>query len=493
MAIKKLNWDQTIVWDGVVVSLEDWLREQFPLHRTPDLTRMLERAGITTTSDAVRAKARRMGIFRISYKGDAGDVEPRVPGSATERVSVEEETNVLNVRSSSPRIRSLEQLVKVCQIDLSVWECASIKHGYWEGFAKHEEKDLTWASGVMDGWQKASGVIVEPLYRMEARFVRIQPVMLFPTLQPIEPVFQPYAMPPAYKKGVRRALIFGDPHFGFRRRVNDSLLTPFHDRAVLDLMLQLACAADVTEVHCVGDQLDAPMWTSRFIRSPEFYFAMQPALLECFWWFSQLRASLPDVPITLHEGNHERRFRDAIMVHLPAAYGLRAVDEMDMPPALSPQRLLGLHKLGIEWVEHYPSDEHWLNDNLKIVHGDVARKGPGKTAGAVAKDSDTSVVFGHSHRLELASWTRHLRGERRTVQACSIGCLCRTDGVVPGAKANYQWQNGCALVDYDEDGGFSICPVRMEDGGLLWNGMAFEALDRLPEIRKAYPDWNWGK
>jgi len=165
----------------------------------------------------------------------------------------------------------------------------------------------------------------------------------------------------------------------------------------------------------------------------------------------------------------------AIIRHLGAAYDLRAADELEMPPALSVPRLLALHQLGIEWMGDYPDDLDWINDGLCISHGELARSVPGETARAVVRDADESAIVGHTHQVEMASRTLHIRGGERTITAVSPGCCCHIDGRVPAAKARMQWQNGCAVVDYEIGGrAHTVHPLLITASGLVWDGNRFE-------------------
>jgi hypothetical protein len=181
---------------------------------------------------------------------------------------------------------------------------------------------------------------------------------------------------------------------------------------------------------------------------------------------------------------------NAIKTHLRAAYGLRPADEMHLPAALTPKRLLALDKLAIEWVGEYPDGEDWLNDDLRLVHGDIAKSTPGATARYYTDKRDVSTIYGHIHRREMVARTVYRRGQVQTITALCPGCLCRVDGVVPGKKAKQNWQQGLAIVDYDEQR-HTAYPVEIRDGVCLWDGKRIEGRDRLADLRRDAPDWAW--
>jgi hypothetical protein len=187
--------------------------------------------------------------------------------------------------------------------------------------------------------------------------------------------------------------------------------------------------------------------------------------------------------------------QSSLIKHYRAAYDLRPVDEMDLPPSISVPRLLGLHTMGINWIGGYPDDEDWLSDALVLSHGSVARAPMGQTARAVVQDSDVKQVFGHIHRQEWICRNKRTRAGETRIWGFCPGCVCMTDGRVPGHNvSSQQWHNGFAVIDYDPDGTLvGIQPVSVEDGRAIWDGRVFEARDRLPEIQEAEPGWNWGE
>jgi len=406
--------------------------------------------------------------------------EPKQQKNETaESTFFEEFRNTASAETKSTRIKTLEQLLEACEVDLDVWRVDHHVLNKWE-------------TGMKIGPKGAETVVVEPLFQVKAWLVRIEPDLVFPTLQPVhcDSVFR--VSPLSEPLGMGRSLVFADPQIGFRRDMRSGALDPFHDRRVLDVILQIAAVARPTRIDIAGDLLDLPDWTDRFLRSPEFYWSTQPAVLEGHWWLAQFRQAAPDAQITIYEGNHERRMDDAIVKHLIAAYDLRAADEIALPPAMSVPRLLALHEMDIEWIDDYPRGRDYLNPRVKILHGEIARQ-TGNTAKKVAQDADGVEIFGHVHRLEWVSWTRYLRDENQISVGFCPGCACRIDGEVPGWTPQRRWQNGCAVIDFETEGqhGYNIDPILIEDGRALWNGHMFEGRDRVDDLRRDIPDWNW--
>jgi hypothetical protein len=395
-----------------------------------------------------------------------------------EQIERDERPNETFLSSKSRRIKTLEQLIDECEIDLGEWNINRHVVNKWE-------------VGINGG----NGIVVEPLFQVKAWLVRRNP-------EPILPVIQPLESQHSFEFGVdfrneteqpdrlSRSLVFSCSQIGFEKSVRDSDIEPFHDRKALDVICQIAEVAKPDRIDILGDFIDLPDWSDKFIRSPEFYFTTQPALIEAHWWLSRIRQALPKSEIRLHQGNHEKRLENAIAVHLPAAYDLRSVDCLDLPPAMSIQSLLSLDTLGIEWIGDYPNDDSWLNDNLCLKHGDVVRQAPGDSSKAVVMSGDTSTIFGHTHRLEQASRTRWTRDGAEFMTAVSVGCTCRLDGLVPGRKAKQQWQQGFAMVDYG-DHYYNINAIHIDDGRAVWDRCLYIGSGNVDGLRQSYPDWRW--
>lgn len=402
-----------------------------------------------------------------------------------EMVHFAEDGNYATATSRSRLIQTLDQLLEACKVDLAIWRVDHYLVNAWPGWARRREKDLTFTAGVIEGTVKEGGIVTTQLYQVKAWLVRIKPIPVFPPIEAIRlDVTFPAPAPPKREalysvkdKTIGRSLVAGDPHFGFYRDTATGELVPFHDWRVLDVALQLAILAEVGRVDLLGDTFDLPDWSDRFLASPDFQAHTQPALIDAHLFLHALRRGMPGAIIKVHEGNHDRRLYQAIVRHLPAAYGLKPADEMHLPPSWSVPRLLALHNLGIEWIDNYPDDEDWLNSALRLSHGEKARV-PGSTAKAVVADSEVTEIFGHIHRQEMASRTMHLRDRIEVRQAFCPGCLCHIDGRVPSRRAKDQWQNGVAIVDYEIGGvHFNITPVIIMDGRAIWNGQIVESRD----------------
>jgi len=407
------------------------------------------------------------------------------PENEAPYVKKEEGANTLVTYAQGADIKTLDELLAAADVNLEEWVVDRWVVNKWPVGAKTKDVSLQWEGGVMDGHVEEHGLTVAALWQVKAWLVRKDPIKLFPTVRPISCEKIERVRLPGTRKGLTRALVIADPHFGFIRERRHKL-KPLHSRETLDLALQVAVAADVDRVDWLGDLLDLAEWSARFIRTPELCETTQPAVVEGHWWMKQMRLLRPLAEMKAHEGNHEKRIRDALAENLRAAIGLRPADELELPPVLSPARLLGLHNLDVEWVDGYPADADWLNDGVGLSHGERVNSGPGDTAKTVVSGSDSVQIFGHCHRQESASRTMFLRGEIRVIQAWGCGCACHLDGRVPAKGTKIQWQNGFLLVDYDPEGEWcDVNPLLVRDGELIYDRQLFTARNRDDEIGEA--------
>lgn len=389
----------------------------------------------------------------------------RVEGKDGEQIEVSLEGNFGEVRAVDVRnqIRTVDQLLRASKIDLDIWEPFEPQVRKWDVILKIRTGDV-------------DEVQVIPSFYVGSKIRRRQPIAF-------EPVIQPVAVP-AYKKpkskrlskGVRRALIVNDPQVGFRRRLHTSELSPFHDRRVLDIALQIAEAENISHISFGGDCLDLSEWSNKFLPEPEFFWTTQPAIIEWAWWLRQFRDVQPAAEMYQLEGNHDARLGNLIVANMRQAYRLKAVDELTLPPALSVPRLLALHQLGVEYVGGYPDNGYFLNKNVFIAHGDVVRSAPGATANEISKRQSFTTIFGHIHRREMVARRQKTSGDDLIYTAFCPGCACHIDGRVPGSSSTQQWQQGLAVVEFTDDAE-NIIPIAVQNGQAMYNGKVWSARD----------------
>ncbi len=399
--------------------------------------------------------------------------------------------NHRTVSLTSDRIISLDDLLKAYKVDLTIWKVDRWTPNKWEIGRKAITKDMVYDQGVADGFIKDTGEInVEPLFQVKAWLIRISPIALEPIVQPVQLKIRKYktAAPKKFSLSLKTALIIPDLQCGFSRDLETNILTPYHDRDFLSVTLALALDIQPDVLAFLGDNMDLPDWSDKFVRSPEFYFSTQPTINELSWWFTQFRLACPRTKIYYIEGNHEKRMRLAILNHMVAAYHLRPANEKIKLPAMTIPRLLKLDALDIEWVGNYPDGEVWLNDGVRCCHGDKARSVPGGSAKAILDASEASVLFGHIHRKELLTRVRHTREGPVIITACCPGCGCQLDGTVPGHTLSQNWSHGLAKVYYDDDVYSSIVPIDVIEGTLVYGGKKYFSQLNMETLREGV-DW----
>jgi hypothetical protein len=415
-----------------------------------------------TTRSAIAGRIRRYGQRLKQQSELSAQNQPET----SEQVTLEGSGNTREAESKSQRITTLEQLIDHCKIDLDEWAIERHVINKWEVGVK---EPVTGA------------VLVEPLFQVKAWLVKRKPEAIHPVLSPVN-INVKFGKTVQRAKGLRAALVLPDPQFGFSRDVYGGRLTPFHDRLALDVVRQIAQIVEPEISVFLGDVNDFSGWSDKYIRRPEFYFTTQPALIEAAWYIAQIRAATRCEVYDL-EGNHDLRPETQIISHLMEAYQLKSADCLEASPVMSIDNLLGLSRMGVTYVPGYPNGEVWINETTRCIHGEKVRGQPGQTAAAVVRDANETVIFGHVHRSEFATKTIPCRDGYRTVKAYSPGCLCHVDGRVPGSSKSNQWQQGAAVIWYDERNS-TIVPLDIMAGRAVYNGELYQGCDYVDDLRK---------
>lgn len=381
--------------------------------------------------------------------------------------------NELRAVVTSKQVRSYDDLIEAHQIDLDVWrQVGKVEHNTWPTPMKLKLENGTHVPAVVQ------------LHQVAADFIKRVPEPILPIPKPVQVPIVHDPPPEPIEGAVRRSLVVCDTHFGFRRNAYTGKMEPFHDRLVLDLIIQLATALQVDDVDFLGDHNDATEFSTHYDGEPAFHKTTMPALVEENWWLQQLRAALPDARIKMFPGNHEARMQRALNSYLPVALDLRRVDQLEAPPAMSWANLLALDALQVDYTSDYPNEREWRNRNLCFLHSDIARSAPGSTAKKIMGRIKARVVFAHIHREESMTLVEEADGgKRRVIEATCPGCACRVDGQVPGSDGWNNWTQGVAVVDYEVGGSMaSVQSIPIDKGHLIYNGNLFVARDRSEEI-----------
>lgn len=299
-----------------------------------------------------------------------------------------------------------------------------------------------------------------------------------------------YAMPKPTTK-VRKAtdfqtaVIVPDIQIGFYRGP-EGTLEPTHDEAAMSVALAMIADIKPEEVVLVGDNLDLPEM-GKYLTYPTYQQTTQAAIDRASLFCAQLRKVAPNADITWLAGNHEERMPKYIATNAMAAYGLKRANQPESWPVLSVPFLCRMDEYDIVYKPGYPAADYWLNEKLRIIHGDRV-KSNGSTAHVYLNQEKTSVIYGHIHRIETAYKTREDYDGPRTIMAASPGCLARIDGAIPSTKGGVDldgrpltryenWQQGLGIVTYEKKGQakFTYECVPIYGGWAMRNGKEYAA------------------
>ncbi len=307
----------------------------------------------------------------------------------------------------------------------------------------------------------------------------------WPVVQPAKPtVVKPRAPRPEKISQFKKAVILPDSQIGFRM-MRDGSLDPFHDDRAIDVALAIIREVRPDRVIFLGDGIDFPA-QSKYIQEPSWAMTTQHAIDRKHRFHADVRCEAPEAEQDELEGNHDARLARSIMVNAAHSFGLQQANMPKSWPVLTVPHLCRYDELGVRYHGGYPANSLWLNDNLRCIHG-LKVKSAGSTAAVVAEDDRVSTIFGHIHRIELQHRTRQVRSGPKFSLAASPGCLCRVDGAVPSVKGgidllgrpltSYEnWQQGCAVVAYEEgDGPFNLELVPIHSGTAIYRGERYSA------------------
>jgi hypothetical protein len=280
------------------------------------------------------------------------------------------------------------------------------------------------------------------------------------------------------------AVILPDMQVGYyRSRTGD--LEPIHDEDALAVALAITADINPALVVLVGDNLDAAE-LGKYRVTPAYQQTTQASIDRLATLCAQLRAAAPSARIVWLAGNHEERLPRYLLDNAVAAFGLRKGNAPESWPVMSLPYLARMDEHDVEYLPGYPASAFWINDRLRVIHGDRVASG-GSTAHKYLGNEKVSVIYGHIHRREYAARTREDRDGPKEIMAASPGCLARIDGAVPSTKGGVDldgrpltriedWQQGLALVSYqDGDGMFTYHNIAIHDGWARWGNKDYRA------------------
>jgi predicted MPP superfamily phosphohydrolase len=300
----------------------------------------------------------------------------------------------------------------------------------------------------------------------------------------LESLFISQAAPTTIRPTARRkptrtdslTLAMGDSQIGFRGS------EPFHDERSMELAQVAVRELQPDNIVLTGDMIDLPAM-SRFSQRHEWQQTTQAAIDRYHSFLAQLRANAPDANIVVVHGNHELRMDTFLQRDAAALLGIRRANAENELSVLTLQYLVRYADLEVKSIDGYPNAAYWLEDNIKVTHGTNTAKG-GSNAAKYLREEDTTTIYGHTHRMELAYKTIATRLGQRIIAAASPGCLARTDGHVPGFHYSVDnqgqtvpkaedWQQGLLIIEHNPRV-HNITPVRFTEDGMRLFGKHYE-------------------
>lgn len=344
------------------------------------------------------------------------------------------------------------------------------KISVWQGFLKNEEGEPV----LVD----MASVVLSPTWEEAIQYPVVQQAA--PTL------IRPTSSKPKTTDN-KVTVILPDPQIGFRR-FGDGTLMPMHDDQAMNVALQVMRFIRPDVVVNLGDFIDLPEWSTKFLVLPEFVLTTQPSVDRAHKFLAEQRATVgDDCDIILIGGNHDARLPNLVARNAMAAMRLRQANTPKGFPVLSVPFLLRLDELKVKYFGAYPAARVRIADGgdgqtpLYAIHGerlDVQK---------VAKNERQSFVQGHIHRISVHTETYEVSDAMEQVVAFSPGCLCRVDGAVPSTKSGADdggmpiqrfesWQQGIAVVTELPSGRWSYEIVPIIKGEAVYRGRLFSAI-----------------
>ena len=308
----------------------------------------------------------------------------------------------------------------------------------------------------------------------------------WPVIQQGKPVqLQKTTTKPKPPATFKTCVVPPDIQIGYFRN-QEGVLEPTHDEKAISIFLGLIKELQPELIVMVGDNLDLPEM-GKYVTYPSYAQTTQASIDRAAMFCAQMRAAAPNAKIVWLAGNHEERMPKYLVQNAGAAYGLRKGNTPESWPVLSVPYLCRMDEYGVEYKPGYPAADLWINNKLKIIHGDRV-KSSGSTAHVYLNNEKASVIYGHIHRIETAFKTREDYDGARTIMAASPGCLARIDGAIPSTRGGVDldgrpltrienWQQGVGVVTYEDDGDhkFSYEVATIYNGWAMFRGKEYIA------------------
>ena len=279
------------------------------------------------------------------------------------------------------------------------------------------------------------------------------------------------------RRSDKTALVIPDIQIG-RRLDTSGQWHNFHDVEAIEVARMLARYIKPDYIIFNGDNNDFPS-LGKHGADPTVCGTVNWTLQQNHDAYAGFAADSPESIQRVLSGNHDNRLPRYIREGAPELIGIRQAGAngrlgglaltMDWLTNLQALRDQGVD---IQWLEGYPNNDYWLNDRLRIIHGDMVNSKGSTAAKLLNNNPMSSVIFGHVHRIESHYKTTMGSGGRPVQHSAhSFGTLARVDGAVPsyhsalGADESpmryfENWQQGVGLVEFKKgDAPFNVTPI----------------------------------
>lgn len=408
----------------------------------------------------------------------ASDAPPPATGEPAATIEHRDEHHMeVNIKGQS-LVMSVADLVRVSQLDLTVWRIVSAQVKTWTTAMKTRKAT---------GERRPDGT---PIYIDEPSVVRnwgVTAQCQRRMEQPTPPTFtvSPPAPAPVLQRSddIEFAVVIPDLHIGFRR-LNHGRLYPLHDRRAIDIVRQVCQILQPEYIRVIGDWGDLAELSESYPCPAEMIDTAQPVFAEMHWTIGQLRAAAPNADFEVFQGNHEERFLKKRDKHLGGVAKAKIPGEPE--ELFSMAKLIGVDQFDIRYIEPYGSHT-WLWDRVDVHHGDIAKGGSGRTVASVIADANYSQIFGHIHKAEVAHRTLWGPNGWRQIFVASPGFLGRIDPMaLPAAKPRNNWQQAFAVVAFDRRTQQETVQIyTIHQGACLFRGARIVGVDRTREVSEA--------
>lgn len=286
------------------------------------------------------------------------------------------------------------------------------------------------------------------------------------------------------RRADKTALVIPDLQIGRRQDMSGEWHN-FHDVTAIEVARMLARYIKPDYIVYNGDNNDFPSLGTHGA-DPTVRGTVNWTIQQNHDTYAGFAADSPESVQRVLSGNHDNRLPKYVRENAPELIGIRQAGANGRMGelALAMDWLANLQSLrdqgvDIQWLEGYPNNDFWLNDRLRIIHGNTVNSRGSTAAKLLNENPMSSVIFGHVHRIEAHQRTT-MGPNGRPVQhsAHSFGTLARVDGVVPSyhnslgpdesPMAHFEnWQQGVGLVEFKKgDSPFNVTsiPINTHDG-----------------------------